>query len=84
MTVETVQATDFVLVVDNLDGLHAYRVTHFEVDVNRAVLRPVCLVDGNVRSSRYFSSFATLRLVNPETQPEWLYTSALRLLDSNA
>jgi hypothetical protein len=80
MTTETVQATDFILVVDNLDGLRAYRVTHFEVDTVLAVLRPVFLVKGEETRLRNFSSLATFRLVNPDTKPVWQYESALRLV----
>jgi hypothetical protein len=37
-----VSAEDFLIIVDNLmDGTCAYLVDYFEVDVRRAVLRPV-------------------------------------------
>jgi hypothetical protein len=79
MTVETVQATDFLIVVDNLDGLRAYRVEHFEIDMHRAVLRPV--FNGGKRL-RDFSSMATFRLVNRLSEPSWQYDAALRLAES--
>lgn len=78
MTTETIQASEFLIVVDNLDGLRAYRVEHFEIDMFRAVLRPV--FDGG-KTLRDFSSFASFRLVTPQTEPKWSYQAARRLLD---
>ena len=80
-TTAVVQATDFLILVDDLNrGTRAYRVDHFEVDVRLAVLRPV--FDGG-KTLRDFSSFASFRLINPDTVPHWLYESAHAQLIDN-
>jgi hypothetical protein len=76
-TTDVVQSTDFLIIVMDRDGRRSYRVTHFEVDLQSAVLRPV--FDGG-KTLRDFSSFASFRLVNPKTEPSWLYRSALHLI----
>jgi hypothetical protein len=74
-------ATDYIVIVDELNGMSAFRIERFEVDVRKAILRPV--FDGG-KTTADFGSYAQFRLVNPDTKPGYLYEAALAVLNEKA
>lgn len=73
------QPTDFLIIVDDLDGTRAYRVESFNVDIQAAILRPVF---NNGCTTHSYSQYCSFRLVSPKTEPTWVYTAAKELLET--
>lgn len=71
----TVPATDFLILVDNLDGSRVYPVEHFIVDAIMARLVPV-FDGGKTPRDRAWSSFTSFRLACPGSE----YYAALQTL----